>query len=503
MSREPGPPANAKSQPRLTARPPSTSMTDENSRYRRTEIPEESTAERGTFGEILHSYTPEEAVLEAQRCLKCAMPFCVQACPITQDCRGYIALIAQQRFDDAARLTLLDNPLATVLCKTCYHYCEEDCVMADRGVPIAIRHLKRAALELGNSNLRYVASAPKDQRVAVVGGGPTGLMAAWELALRGYGVTVYEQERFLGGQVDTIPKYHLEGDELDQDLGRFQDLDVTFVLGKKAGVDFTPESLLKDGYLAVFVAIGASDPRALGIPGEHLPGVFYALPFLLAMNKGPDGLLGRRGRTFVIIGGGDVALDAARSARRLSPTGEVTVVYRRTQADMPAGEEEVGGGSVEGVRFVFQRSPTRILGTARVEGIEVLTTELGPADAQGRRAVVNVPGTEEVIPCDTVIIAAGETADVTGLPSELDFSFASQGWPVGKREGWMTDVEGVFAAGGKSVVYAMAAGTRAAEAIDRYISKKSGRDPTDRPDPFGRGVPHGLPDGYGGPTWHL
>jgi NADPH-dependent glutamate synthase beta subunit-like oxidoreductase len=478
-------------------------MTDEDSRYRRTPVPEETPEERAGFGEILRSYTPEEAVLEAQRCLQCAMPFCVQACPITQDCRGYISLIAQERFDDAARLTLRENPLATVLCKTCYHYCEEDCVMGDRGVPIAIRHLKRAALELGRSDLSYVPSAPKNQRVAVVGGGPAGLMASWELALRGYSVSVFEQEPFLGGQIDTIPKYHLEGDELDADLARFRGLDVTFVLGKKAGVDFTPESLLTEGYLAVYVAIGASDPRALGIPGEHLPGVFYALPFLLAVNKGPEGLLGRKRRKVVVVGGGDVALDAARSSRRLADTGDVTVLYRRTQADMSAGEEEVEGGAIEGVHFLFQRSPTRIVGNGQVEGIEVLTTAVGPSDARGRPTVTTVPGSEEVIPCDTVIIAAGETANVSGLPPELDLTFASQGWPVGKREDWMTDVPGVFASGGKSVVYAMAAGTRAAEAIDRYVSSKTGRPPSSRPDPLGGSRPPRLPDGYGGPTWHL
>ncbi|HTW55289.1 MAG TPA: FAD-dependent oxidoreductase [Thermoplasmata archaeon] len=478
-------------------------MTDEDSRYRRTQIPEESTGERAGFGEILQSYTRKEAVLEAQRCLQCAMPFCVQACPITQDCRGYISLIAQERFDDAARLTLQDNPLATVLCKTCYHYCEEDCVMGGRGVPIAIRHLKRAALELGTSDLTYVASAPRHQRVAVIGGGPAGLMAAWELGLRGYSVTVYEEQKFLGGQVETIPKYHLEGTELDVDVARFRALDITFVLGKKAGRDFTPESLLKAGYLAVFVAIGASDPRSTGIPGEHLPGVFYALPFLLAVNKGPDGLLGRKGRKVVVVGAGDVALDAARSSRRLAEQGEVTVVYRRTRAEMPAGEEEVGGGEVEGVHFLFQKAPTRILGSEQVQGIEVQDTTPGPPDARGRPTVVNVPGSERVIPCDTVIIAAGETADIAGLSAELDFSFAAQGWPVGKREDWMTDVEGVFASGGKSVVYAMAAGAKVAEAIDRFVSRRTGRAPTPRPDPFGGATPPPLPIGYGGPTWHL
>lgn len=473
-------------------------------RYVRTPIPEDQGSERaGGFGEILHAYSADEAVVEAQRCLQCAMPFCIQACPITQDCRGYIILIAQRRFDEAAALTIRENPLATVLCKTCYHYCEEDCVMGGRGIPIAIRHLKRAALDYGKSDLLYVPAAPRNQRIAVIGGGPTGLMAAWELSLRGYAITVFEAEPFLGGQVETIPKYHLDGDELDLDLARFRSLDCTFVTGKKAGVDFTPESLLSDGYQAVFVAVGASDPRALGIPGEHLPGVFPALHFLLGVNQGPDGLWGRKGRKVVVIGGGDVALDAARSSLRLSGHGDVTVVYRKSREEMSAGGEEVTEGQEEGIQFLFQRAPTEIIGTGQVEGIKLQRTQVGPPDTSGRPTVAWVPNSEETLACDTVLVAVGEKADLTGFPGEIDFRLTSQGWPEGKRPDWMTDVEGVFASGGKSVVYAMAAGTAAAQAIDAYLQKKNGRAPTPRPDPFGGPTPAALPSGYGGPTWHL
>ena len=473
-------------------------------RYQRRPIPEEPKEERATsFGEILQPYTEEEAVLEAQRCLQCAMPFCVQACPITQDARGYISLVAQRRFDDAARLVIQENPLATVLCKTCYHYCEEDCVMGGKGVPIAIRHLKRASLELGKADLLYVPSAPRNQRVAVIGGGPAGIMAAWELGIRGYSVTVFEKQPFLGGQMDTIPKYHLDGDEIDFDLARFKNLDVTFIVGKSAGPDFTPEGLLKEGYLAVYLALGGSKPRELGIDGEHLPGVYYALPFLLAINKGPEGLLGRKERQVVVIGGGDVAMDAARSARRIAKDGVVTVVYRKDREDMPAGPEEVEGGETEGVRFKFERTPVKINGTGSVESVVVQATAEGPPDARGRPTVTHVAGTEETIPCDTLIIAAGEVPEIVGLPKELDLDAAHHAWPQGRQEDAQTDVEGIFASGGKSVVHAMAAGTKAAEAIDRYIAKKTGRVPTPRPDPYGGPNPPKLPDGYGGPTWHL
>ena len=478
--------------------------TNEESRYERVPLPEDAGAvRRRDFEEIFHAYTPDEAVLEAQRCLQCAMPFCVQACPITQDCRGYIGLIAQRRFDDAARLTLQDNPLATVLCKTCYHYCEEDCVMGGRGVPIAIRHLKRAALELGASALLYEPSAPRAERVAVVGAGPAGLMVAWELALRGYPVTVYEAEPFLGGQMATIPRYHLDGSELDTDLARWRRLGVTFVVGKKAGRDFTPESLLADGYRAVFVGIGASDPRALGVPGEHLPGVFSALPFLLAVNQGPEGWFGRKGRKVAVIGGGDVAFDAARSSLRLAQKGDVTLVYRKSRAEMPAGPEEVEEAQEEGVNFLFERAPVEIVGTGQVEGLVIAQTRPGPADAHGRPTVALVPESQETIPCDTVIVAVGEKADLAGLPSELDLRISPHGFPEGTREDGRTDVDGVFAAGGKSVVYAMAAGTRVAEAIDAYLAEKAGRAPAPRPGQFGAPTPRRPPSGYGGPTWHL
>ncbi len=458
---------------------------------------------RGGFALLEEPYRLEEAVLEAQRCLDCGMPYCVQACPIAQDCRGYIQLIAQRRFDEAARLTLRDDPLSSVLCKTCYHYCEEDCVVGGRGTPIAIRHLKRAALEFGNSDLVYVPSAPKHRRIAVIGAGPTGIMAAWELGLRGYSVSVFESEAILGGQMQTIPKYHLEGDELGWDLARFRKLDITFVVGKRAGTDYSPGSLLEDGYLAVLVCIGASAPRRLGLPGEELPGVFSALPFLLAMNTSPQGLFGRTGRKTVVVGGGDVAMDAARSALRLDGRGDVTVVYRRKKDDMSAGEEEVVGGEVEGIHYLFERAPVRIEGADHVERVVLVPTQLAPPDATGRRRVEMTHGPEEPFECDTVIIAVGETADLTGFSPDLDFTFGRQGWPQGQREGWMTDREGVFATGGRSVVHAMGAGTKVAEAIDAYVSRKLGTKPLPRPDPFGGSSPPKLPEGYGGPTWEF
>ncbi|MCI4370045.1 MAG: FAD-dependent oxidoreductase [Thermoplasmata archaeon] len=472
-------------------------------RYERVPIEEETREERvSKFALIDQPYTLEQAVIEGQRCLQCAMPYCVQGCPITQDCKGYNILIGERDFDGAARLTLRDNPLSTVLCKTCYHFCEDDCIMAGRGVPIAIRHLKRAALDFGKSDLLYVPSKRRDERVAVIGGGPAGLMAAWDLAVRGHPVTVFEQEPFLGGQVNTIPRYHLDPDDLDTDLARWKNLDVTFVTGERAGPDLSPKQLLDDGYQAVLVTVGASKARELNVPGEHLPGVYHALPFLLAINKRPEGLFGRTGRRVIVIGAGDVALDAARSARRLTGGGEVLLVYRRGPEDMKATEEEKSGGEIEGVRYVFYRSPKAIVGSEHVEGLMVERTEHGPPDAKGRRTLVTVPNSEELLPADMVIVAVGEVADVSGFEPEYKFRFASMGWPEGTRDDTMTEVEGVFATGGRSVVHAMGAGERAAAAIDAYLAKKHGRPAEARPDPFGGKVPPPkVPPGYGAPTW--
>ncbi|HTW40340.1 MAG TPA: FAD-dependent oxidoreductase [Thermoplasmata archaeon] len=460
----------------------------------RVPIVEEPVAERTTdFREVLHAYSKEDAILEAKRCIQCRRPWCVEACPISQDAREYIRLIAIEDFDGAAKVTLKEDPLSTSLCKVCYHYCEDACVVKKKGVPIAIRHLKRVALDYGKSDLVYVPSKPKNQRVAVVGGGPAGMMAAWELGVRGYGVTVYEAEDRLGGLMQTIPAYRMTNADVETDRARFRDLDVTFVTHTKVGRDLPLDALLKDGYDAVFLAIGTSTHRTLGVPGEQLPGVIPALHFLKEINHDVPVTVGKE---IVVVGGGDVAMDSVRSALRKSNGGRVTLVYRRGRQEMPADPEEVAGAEHEGIRFLFQRSPVRILGTDRVEGIVVQSIELGPADAGGRRSPVPVAGSEETIPCDTVIVAVGQKADLEGIGDELDLKITSQGWPEGRKSGFETGVPGVFSAGGRSVVYAMGSATQAAEAIDAYLASKRGDAPTPRPDPFGAEGTWHLPAGY-------
>jgi NADPH-dependent glutamate synthase beta subunit-like oxidoreductase len=460
----------------------------------RVPIAEEPIAERTTdFREVLHAYSKEDAVLEAKRCIQCRRPWCVEACPISQDCREYIRLVAIEDWQGAAKVTAQDNPLATSLCKVCYRYCEDACVVKKKGVPIAIRHLKRASLDYGNGDLAYVPSKPKHQRVAVVGGGPAGMMAAWELGVRGYPVTVFEQEPRFGGLMQTIPAYRMTDADVERDRARFRDLDVTFEREKRIGPEHPPQRLLEEGYQAVFLSIGTSEHRTLGVAGENLPGVIPALQMLKRLNRGDSVALGKK---VIVVGGGDVAMDAVRSALRLCPTRDVTLVYRRGRQEMPADPEEVHGAEQEGIRFIFQKAPVEIVGNGHVAGLVVETMELGPPDAGGRRQPVPVPNSRETMPCDTVIVAVGQRAELAGFPPELDLKITSQGWPEGKRDGYATAIPGIFAAGGRSVVYAMGAATKAAEAIDAFLSAKRGETTGPRPDPFGGGQPFHLPAGY-------
>ena len=231
----------------------------------------------------------------------------------------------------------------------------------------------------------------------------------------------------------------------------------------------------------------------MGIPGEDLPGVFPALSMLKAIHKGQRPKLGQN---IIVVGGGDVAMDSVRSAVRLAPGGHVRLVYRRGRDEMPADREEVHGAEQEHVEFVFQKAPVRIVGEDRVEGLVVQAMELGPPDPKGRRTPVPVPGSEQTLGCDTLIVAVGQRADLEGFPSELDLEIASGGWPEGKGSGYATAVPGVFAAGGKSVVYAMGAASESAKAIDAYLCGLRGETPGPRPDPFGAPATYKLPAGY-------
>jgi len=424
---------------------------------------------RVAFEEAILAYTREEAIAEAQRCIQCGKPWCMESCPIGQDPRTYLRLIAAGDFAAAREIVLRDNPLASCLSRVCYRYCERTCPVGKKGDPIAVRQVKRAALEFGGAAGPYATGGPVEgQRVAVVGGGPSGLMAAWVLGQRGYPVTVFESTDRLGGlMTGTIPAYRLQDDVFVEDIRRFEGLPVKFEFSRAFPADITVDGLL-ERYDAVFLGTGTHKVKMLGVPGEDLDGVLPALAFLKEAKRGERSSVRPR---VVVIGGGDVAIDAARSALRLGAQ-EVTILYRRSREEMPADDDEIREAEQEGVAFAFLVAPKRFVGTRRLEGVDVQPMVLGPPDESGRRRPVPADASPVLVPCDTALVAVSQEADLSGFPADLGVRTNKEGVLEADPKTGATAREGVYAGGGASVAHAMAAGKRAALAIDAYLSEK-------------------------------
>ena len=424
---------------------------------------------RVAFDEAVFPYTREEAIAEAQRCIQCGKPWCMESCPIGQDPRTYLRLIAAGEFAAAREIIVRDNPLASCLSRVCYRYCERSCPVGKKGEPIAVRQVKRAALEFGGPSAPYKAGPlVEGQRVAVVGGGPAGLMAAWVLGQKGYPVTVFESTDRLGGlMTGTIPGYRLQDEVFVEDMRRFEGLPVRFEFSRAFPADVTVDGLLKHND-AVFLGIGTHKVKMLGIPGEDLDGVLPALTFLKEVKRGERASVRPR---VVVIGGGDVAIDAARSALRIGAQ-EVTILYRRSREEMPADDDEIREAAQEGVVFAFLVAPKRFIGLGRLEGVDVQPMVLGPPDESGRRRPVPADAEPVLIPCDTALVAVSQEADLGGFPADLGVKVNKEGVLEADPKTGATARPGVYAGGGASVVHAMAAGRRAALSIDGYLAEK-------------------------------
>ena len=402
---------------------------------------------------------------------------CMDACPIHLDIPKYVELIKDAKFPDSLGVIREKLPLPGVVGRVCYHPCEQHCRRANADEPIAIRLLKRfvADQEWAKGKLPESQIGPSGKRgkVAIIGAGPAGLSCAYHLGLKGHEVTIFEKQHIAGGMMTIgIPEYRLPGDCVRFEIEAIQKLGVEIKTGLEIGKDLTTEELRKDGYQAVFISIGAHECKKLGLEGEDLEGVYPGVDFLREVRLGKKINPGKR---VAVIGGGNVAIDAVRTALRLGAE-EAFIIYRRSREEMPALEEEIKDCEAEGVRFHLLTNPKRIVGeNGKVKAIECLKMTLGEADASGRPRPIPVEGSEFFLEVDGVIPALGQESDWACLGPDCACTLTE--WGTMKIDPFTLQTEDPFlfaggdaALGPRSLIEASAMGKKAALAMDRLIN---------------------------------
>lgn len=457
------------------------------------EMPVQAPAVRAhNFTEVALGYDEETAVAEAARCLHCKVPQCRKGCPVAVDIPAFIGKIKERDFTGALLKIKETNALPAVCGRVCpqENQCEKHCILAKKGDAVAIGRLERfvadtyMAKELPIKPVEYDEKALK---VAVIGSGPSGLSCAGDLAKRGYKVTVFEALHKAGGVLSYgIPEFRLPKDKVvAREIAAIEKLGVKFELDAVAGRLFTVDELLTDeGFAAVFIGTGAGLPRFQGIPGESLNGVYSANEFLTRCNlmkayKFPEYATPIKvGKSVAVIGGGNVAMDAARTALRLGAE-KVAIVYRRSEAELPARSEEVEHAKEEGIEFKLLNNPVAITGDEAgwVKSMRCVKMELGEPDASGRRRPVPIAGSEFDMPVDTVIVAIGTGPNPIMAHTTPDLELTKRGNIAADEETGATSKAGVFAGGdivtgAATVILAMGAGRKAAKAIDEYLQSK-------------------------------
>jgi heterodisulfide reductase subunit A-like polyferredoxin len=414
---------------------------------------------------------PKKCVIDRREERLCKAA-CMDACPVHTNVPGYIKLIAEGQFKAAYKLIRETNPLPASVGRVCYAPCQEACNRGQLDEPLCIRDLKRVPGDLWNiEELEVPVVAKTGKKVAVVGSGPAGLAAANDLALKGHSVTILEALPEAGGMLRVgIPEYRLPKKVLSQEIGYIQKLGVEIKTGVRVGKDVTLKQLKKD-YDAIFIGVGAHGGVKLGVEGEDAQGVMEGIGFLRAVSLGEQVHIGKK---VAVIGGGNTAIDCARTAKRLGAK-EVTIVYRRSRAEMPAAEEEVKAAEEEGVKIEFLTAPSRFSAEKKkLAKMECVRMKLGEPDASGRPKPIPVKGSEFSIPVDTVIAALGQAPE-TDFARDIGISLSKRGaMEIDARTG-ATNVEGIFAGGDvvtgpAFVIDAIAAGKRAARSIHQYLS---------------------------------
>jgi NADH-quinone oxidoreductase subunit F len=399
---------------------------------------------------------------------------CQHTCPIDTEAPQYIAYIAHGEFQKAYEIILKDNPLLGVCSRVCHHPCETKCRAGQGGEPISIRALKRTAITYGNGKKQKSRKKKQSgEKVAIIGSGPSGLTAAYSLAEMGYASTIFESEPAAGGMLALgIPEFRLPRDILNEDIARITASGVEIKTNQRLGRDFTIRDLFERGFKAVYLAFGANSSIRLAIPNEDAHGVIPAMRLLTDFHLKREVKLGK---IVAIVGGGNSAVDAARTANRLPEVERVIIIYRRTRVEMPAYEEEIKAAIEEGIDIKLLTAPTNVLTeNKKVIGIECVKMELGSVDESGRRRPIPIKGSEFVIKANTLIQAISEQPDIACLGEEHDFEISGWNTLMVKETTLATNVAGVFAGGDvirgpSTVIQAMADGKKAAKSIDKYI----------------------------------
>ena len=452
-------------------------------------VREQEPAVRATnFEEVCYGYNAEEAQLEASRCLNCKNPRCVAACPVNINIPAFIQQVAEGDYAAAAGIIAEDSSLPSICGRVCpqENQCEGSCVLGIKGEAVAIGKLERFVGDwaLENECKGDVSVAPNGKKVAVVGSGPSGLACASDLAKLGYEVTVFEALHKLGGVlVYGIPEFRLPKEKIvAREIDSLKKLGVKFETDVIVGRTITIDALMQDeGFEAVFIGSGAGLPRFMGIEGENLNGVVSANEFLTRANlmRAYDDEYDTPiyvGKRVAVVGGGNVAMDAVRTAKRLG--ADATIIYRRSEAELPARREEVHHAKEEGIEFRMLTNPTRVIGDDKgwVTGLSCVEMELGEPDESGRRSPVVKEGSDFTVECDVVIMALGTSPNPLLKSTTAGLETNRRGCIVADEVG-ATTREGVFAGGdavtgAATVILAMGAGRKAAKAIDEYIKSK-------------------------------